>query len=50
MGGLSAAATVVIARKAGSALEPVDEPVRVGPGEEEIVPTGRGSSVEVPRL
>jgi len=50
MGGLSAAATLFIARRAGSALDPADERLGVGPGEEEIVPTRRGSKVEVPRL
>ena len=49
MGGLSAAATLFIARKAGSALEPGAERLGVGASEEEIVLAGRRSKVEVPR-
>jgi hypothetical protein len=49
MGGASAAATLLIARKAGSALEPGEERLSVGAGDEEIDPTHRRSKVEAPR-
>jgi hypothetical protein len=45
MGGGLAAATVLIARRAGSTLGPGDEPRRVGPGDEETVPERRKSKI-----
>jgi hypothetical protein len=48
MGAGSAAATLMIARRAGSALESGDELHGLGAGDQEIV-HGRSSKVEVPR-
>ena len=49
MGGGLAAATVLIARRAGSALGRRDEPPKVGARDEEVVHDRRRSKVEVPR-
>src|SRR5262245_5569152 len=49
IGGVSAAATLIIARKTGSALEPADAARSIGSADEELVPEHRRSKVEVPR-
>jgi hypothetical protein len=49
MGGGLAAATVLIARRAGSVLGRGDELPSVGAGDEEVVHDRRNSKVEVPR-
>jgi hypothetical protein len=50
MGAGSAAGTLMIARRAGSALESVDELQSLSAGDEEIVHTRTRSKVEAPRL
>jgi hypothetical protein len=50
MGAGSAAATLMFARRAGSALESGDELHSLGAGDEEIVHGRSSSKVEVPRL
>jgi hypothetical protein len=50
MGAGSAAATLMIARRAGSALESGDELHSLGGGDEEIDHSRSSSKVEVPRL
>jgi hypothetical protein len=49
IGGGSAAATLLIARRAGSALGPGEELRKVGPGDEEVAPDRRKSKIEVPK-
>ncbi|HTE47351.1 MAG TPA: hypothetical protein VK636_19020 [Gemmatimonadaceae bacterium] len=50
IGAGSAAATLMIARRAGSALESSDELQHLGTGDAEVVHGRSGAKVEVPRL